>query len=89
VEGYEIEFSHKAAKAFYSLPKQAQNRLKTSIDGLALDPRPAGCEKMTDVRRSAYRIKVGTYRVVYLIDDARSLITVVRVGHRKDVYRGL
>jgi mRNA interferase RelE/StbE len=49
-------------------------------------PRPAGCTKLAGTA-DGYRIRVGDYRIVYLIDDAAQIVTVTRVGHRREVYR--
>ena len=49
-------------------------------------PRPPGCEKLAG-EDNRYRIRVGRYRVVYSVGDARLVVFVVKVGHRKDVYR--
>ncbi len=80
-----VEFSSAAARAFLKLTKEQQRRIAPRIDSLAQDPRPAGCEKLTGV--DGYRIRVGDYRIVYLIDDATEIVTVAKVGHRREVYR--
>ncbi len=66
--------------------KNDRRRIVERILSLAGDPRPAGCEKLSD-HRDRYRVRVGRYRVVYSIDDRDSLVCVVKVGHRRDVYR--
>lgn len=86
--GYEIEFSHKAAKQFADLETEAQRRLRPRIDALAEDPRPNGCKKLTDMK-GAYRIRVGDFRVVYTVDDEIEVVGIARVGDRASVYRGL
>lgn len=55
------------------------------IAALADDPRPHGCEKLSALER--YRIRVGDYRIVYAVEDAELVVWVVRIGHRRDVYR--
>ena len=55
------------------------------IRGLAADPRPPGCEKLSG--RDRYRLRQGKYRIVYSIGDENLVVYVVKVGHRKDVYR--
>ena len=55
------------------------------INALAVDPRPFGCEKLSAAEK--YRLRQGDYRIVYAIDDPRSIVTVVKVAHRRDVYR--
>jgi len=56
------------------------------MDGLAKEPRPKGVNRLTGAA-DLYRIRVGDYRVVYQIQDNRLIVLVVRIGHRKDVYR--
>ena len=83
---YKIEFAKQAAKQFKALPRQEQQRLKIKINNLADDPRPSGVVKLSG-EKDLYRIRGGNYRIVYSIQDARLLILIVKIGHRKDVYR--
>ncbi len=83
---YKIEFAKQAAKQFKALPRQEQQRLKTKIDNLEIDPRPPGVVKLSG-EKNLYRIRVGNYRIIYSIQDSRLLILIVKIGHRKDVYR--
>ena len=83
---YKIEFAKQAAKQFKALPRQEQQRLKTKIDNLEIDPRPSGVIKLSG-EKNLYRIRVGNYRIIYSIQDSRLLILIVKIGHRKDVYR--
>lgn len=63
---------------------ETYQRLEAAIDALALDPRPRGCLKMSD--GDEWRIRVGTYRICYLIDDQRRRVLITRVGHRREIY---
>ncbi len=83
---YKIEFAKHAAKQFKALPRQEQQRLKNKIDHLEIDPRPPGVVKLSG-EKNLYRIRVGNYRIIYSIQDSRLLILIVKIGHRKDVYR--
>jgi mRNA interferase RelE/StbE len=83
---YRIEFAKQAAKQFKSLPCQVQQKLKPQIDSLTTDPRPSGVVKLSG-QDNLYRIRVGSYRAIYSIQDNQLLVLVVKVGHRKDVYR--
>lgn len=83
---YQIEFSRQADRQFRSLPSQIQQRLKPRIDALATVPRPHGSEKLSGIEQ-LYRIRVGDYRIVYAVEDDRLLVLVVKVGHRREVYR--
>lgn len=87
---YEVEFGHtKVFKQFDDLPWEEQLRVSTKIDALAEDPRSPGHQKLEGTKEPAYRVRVGSYRVVYTIDDIDSIVTIVRIGHRNSVYRGL
>lgn len=61
-------------------------RIAATIDALAGDPRPSGCRKLAGTDR-LYRVRVGDYRVVYEIHDDRLLVLVIKLGHRREVYR--
>ncbi len=83
---YRIEFSNAASKQLKKLPIKVQTNIQTKIDELADNPRPNGVVKLED-SDNGYRIRVGNYRVLDDILDDVLLIGVVRVGHRKEVYR--
>lgn len=85
---YRIEIKQRAEKALALIPNPSRRRVAKAIDGLARDPRPAGCRKLTG-SDDAYRIRVGDYRIVYLIKDKVLTIYVIRIGHRREVYQGL
>ena len=83
---YRIEVNKSADKEIAALPKREQRRVVSAIEALAGDPRPEGIRKLTGTE-DAYRLRVGDYRIVYQIADNVLTVFVVRVGHRKDVYR--
>ena len=83
---YRIHFAGRAERAFRKLSPDVQRRLDPAILALADNPRPPGCLKLSGAD-SLWRIRVGDYRIVYSIHDDRLLVLVVRVAHRKDVYR--
>ena len=83
---YRIEIKATAEKALSKLPKADARRISTAISGLAKDPRPEGSRKLTGSDDS-YRLRVRDYRIVYEITDKKLIVYVVRIGHRKDVYR--
>ncbi|MCC5600792.1 type II toxin-antitoxin system RelE family toxin [Nostoc favosum] len=83
---YKIEFSNAAFKELKKLPIKVRTRIQTKIDDLADNPRPNGVVKLED-SDNGYRIRVGSYRVIYDIFDDVLLVSVVKVGHRKEVYR--
>jgi mRNA interferase RelE/StbE len=82
---YEIVFRKSVAKDLRALPKRDVRRILNRIRALADEPRPAGCEKLSG--RELYRIRQGVYRIVYSIEDTQLVIVIIRVGHRRDVYR--
>jgi mRNA interferase RelE/StbE len=83
---YTIEWVASAAKEFRALPDVARRRLVPKIDGLKTNPRPPGVKKLAGAS-DLYRIRVGFYRIVYQIDDGVLRVLVLRVGHRRDIYR--
>ena len=83
---YLIEFRPSALKAYNNLPRPDRNRVERAIDALASQPRPSGAKKLV-AELNLWRIRVGSYRVIYRIEDDKLLILVVKIGHRKDVYR--
>ena len=82
---YELVFKKSVAKDLRALPSADVKRILQRIRALAHDPRPTGCEKLSGQER--YRVRQGAYRIVYEIEDSRLVVLVVKVGHRRDVYR--
>jgi len=82
---YRIEWKRSAEKELRKLPAQAIARIVQAVGRLAENPRPPGSIKL--VGSDAYRIRVGDYRVIYIIFSDRLVIEIVKVGPRKDVYR--
>lgn len=82
---YELVFRKSVAKDLRAFPKQEVKRILNRIESLAEDPRPAGCEKLSGQER--YRIRQGSCRIIYEIVDARLIVLVIKVGHRRDIYR--
>lgn len=81
---YRIEYTTAAARQLRKLDRPIQRQLVDAIDALADEPRPNGCLRLTG--REGWRIRVGRYRVLYDISDGRLTVTVIRLGHRRDVY---
>jgi mRNA interferase RelE/StbE len=82
---YKIEVAKKVRKNFQNIPKNDALRILQAIEHLAEDPRPAGAKKLKG--EELYRIRIGVYRVIYEILEDTLIITVVKVGHRKDIYK--
>lgn len=83
---YRVELTARAAKQLEALPQLFRKKVGARIDALAKQPRPSNSKKLTD-RDNLYRLRVGDYRVIYQIEDRIVLITVIRIGHRRDLYR--
>ncbi|MFG6446110.1 type II toxin-antitoxin system RelE/ParE family toxin [Microbacterium sp. P07] len=82
---YQVDFTTAAARDVKKLPRPARDRVFSAIDQLSAEPRPPGAKKLVG-EKTAWRIRVGDYRVIYDIVDDRLTVTVVRAGHRRDVY---
>lgn len=82
---YRILLKRSVLKDLEPLPARDRSRILERIGALADDPRPHGCEKLSALER--YRVRMGDYRIVYAIEDSDLVVWVVRVGHRRDVYR--
>lgn len=82
---YSLEIKRSAARELAGLPPRDRARIITRIQALAREPRPAGSEKLSGQER--YRIRQGDYRVLYKIHDDVLTVIVVKIGHRRDVYR--
>ena len=82
---YKLLFRKSVAQDMRHIPSRDVRRLIAVVDSLSEDPRPAGGEKLSGQER--YRVRQGDYRIVYEINDDETTVIVVRVGHRKDVYR--
>jgi mRNA interferase RelE/StbE len=82
---YKIYFRASVEKDFASIPKSDLKKILRRIKTLAENPRPPGCEKLTGQER--YRVRQGRYRIVYSIHDDELTVWIVKVGHRKDIYR--
>ena len=82
---YRIVFKKSVAKDLHPIPQKDIQRILKRIDGLIEDPRPTGVEKLSGDEK--YRIRQGNYRILYMIEDEIITVMIVKVGHRRDVYR--
>lgn len=82
---YSVGINRTAAKELEELPLRDRRRVVARIRGLAIDPRPRGCEKLSGEEK--YRIRQGGLRIAYEVDDQLLSVTIVKIGHRRDVYR--
>jgi len=85
VAKYSLEIKHSAQRELDSLDDSVFKRIDRKILALADNPRPPGCNKLRGYK-DQWRIRVGDWRVVYLIDDEAKLVTITRVAHRREVY---
>jgi mRNA interferase RelE/StbE len=84
---YRIEWKRSALRELKRLDRQVVPRIVAAIDSLSAQPLPLGVSKLQGSQRT-YRIRIGSYRVIYELYQSRLVVEVVRVRHRKDVYRG-
>ena len=82
---YEILFKASVWKDLRSIPKRDLKKILSRIEKLGDDPRSIGCEKLTG--EELYRVRQGNYRVIYSIQDNELTVWVIKIGHRKDIYR--
>ncbi len=82
---YKIFFKESVEKDLRSTPQKDLKKILTGIEALAKEPRPHGSEKLSGQEK--YRIRQGMYRIIYSIQDQELTVWVVKIGHRKDVYR--
>ena len=82
---YRLLIKPSAAKELEILPSRDRKRIATRIQRLALEPRPAGTERLSGQEK--YRLRQGNYRVLYSVDDDQLAVVIAKIGHRRDVYR--
>ena len=81
---YTVLILPSAHKQLSKLPGAVATRIEDKLSELEHDPRPSGCKKLRG--RDAWRIRIGDYRAIYEIDDGRLIVTVITIGHRREVY---
>lgn len=82
---YAIFILRRSQKELADLPADPYRQVKEAISALPQTPRPVGCQKL--VGRDGWRIRVGDYRILYDIDDKKKTLTILHIGHRRDIYR--
>ncbi|MGJ8640403.1 MAG: type II toxin-antitoxin system RelE family toxin [Opitutaceae bacterium] len=82
---YKIEFSKRVRKDFKKIPTHDAKRILNAIQLLASDPLPQNSKKLKG--EELFRIRIGNYRVIYSIEDSKMIIFVIKLGHRKDIYK--
>jgi mRNA interferase RelE/StbE len=84
--GYEVILKPSAKKTLDDLPRQDRARIVKALEALSENPRHAGVIKM-ESEHDLYRVRLGRYRAVFTIEDARLVVLVLKIGHRREVYR--
>jgi len=84
-DGYQIIFQPKVRRDLKFIPRDDLNRILKRTEALASDPRPPGSINVGDP--AMYRVRQGDYRIIYQVDDARRVVHILTVGHRREVYR--
>ena len=84
--GYNILISASAEKALKKIPKKDRIKIVRLIQTLAVSPLPQGVRQLID-EQSVYRVRQGNYRVIYELKNKKLIILILKIGHRKDVYR--
>ena len=82
---YKITIKKSAAKKLEDIPKKDLRKIVKRIQTLARNPRPAGCQKLSG--QSRFRIRQGDYRIVYSVRDKDCIVDIVKIGHRREIYR--
>jgi mRNA interferase RelE/StbE len=85
VAGYRLLIKPSAVKELEALPLKDRRRVATRLRALSAEPRPPQCEKLSGL--ALYRVRQGSYRILYQVVDHARTVTVIKVGHRRDVYR--
>jgi mRNA interferase RelE/StbE len=86
-DSYSLSLAKSAERELRELPKADRRRIVQRIKELAKTPRPAGSQKLSG--QECYRVRQGDYRIVYAVDDAGRTVNIVKIGHRREVYRDL
>lgn len=82
---YSLFILRLAQKELSKIPKDIYESIKEAILSLSKNPYPSGCQKLRG--RDGWRIRIGNYRIIYEIDDDHKSITILHIGHRRDIYR--
>lgn len=83
---YKIEITATAEKSLKKLPKKDLEKVVEAIQVLAISPFPSGCRKLKG-EEDVYRVRQGNYRIIYEVIDSKLVVLVLKIGHRKDIYK--
>lgn len=85
---YQVTIVPSALRQLAALPTSDQKRIKRKIDSLAANPRPLEAKKL-EAQHDLFRLRSGNYRIIYAVEHERAVVLVVKIGHRREVYRRL
>ena len=85
MNNYAVEVKPSARKELKALPDNVLSRVVTKLEALGHTPRPAGCKKLKGYKNQ-WRVRVGDWRLVYIVDDGAKVVSVTRIAHRREVY---
>lgn len=83
---YKIEITASAEKSLKKIPKRDIEKVVEAIQVLAISPFPSGCRKLKG-EEDVYRVRQGNYRIIYEVIDYKLIVLVLKIGHRKDIYK--
>ena len=83
---YKILIRKLALKELEELPTKTNRQLVKAIDDLSINPSPVGCKKLKGKTNQIWRIRVGDYRILYVIEDKIKIVEIRKIGHRKEIY---
>lgn len=83
---YTVIIENKAQKDFFKLAPPYNNSVKMAVDNLSKEPRPHGVKKLSGTK-DGYRVRAKNYRILYIVDDQRKIITIYRIRHRREAYQ--
>lgn len=86
---YKVIFSKSADEQLESIPKSDVKKIIKKAEKLGSDPFPPGHEHIKGSHVAAYRVRQGDYRILYTVQEEKLIILVIKIGHRREVYRGL
>lgn len=84
---YQVIFTKKVSREIRQLNKKDIPRIIEKAESLEQDPRPEGSKKLSGIKEDFWRVRVGNYRIIYLIEEEIKIVKITKVGHRKNVYR--
>jgi mRNA interferase RelE/StbE len=85
MERYSIIFTKSSVRELGDIPRKDAQRILRRTSELAENPRPMGCEKLSG--RPLYRIRQGDYRIIYFVNDSNRIVDIIKIGHRREIYR--